>query len=150
LRQASGSSCIVGAFFEGGNGHNRQGFPGQRHPEHSASAEASAEAVAVAPASAAGIRQAAILNTLIGLKFIIVFCTWLAYHRLIHEFPRLQGSLLSWRNRINGVNFEEDMLQQLRYILRRAAQHRPIASYHDRTLDQIGVLHHDFHQFLIG
>jgi hypothetical protein len=118
LRQASGSSCIAGAFFdEGGNGHNRQGFPGQRHPEHSASA-----AVAVAPARAAGIRQAIILNTLINLKFIFAFRTWLAYHRLIREFPQLQDSIpFMGASRINGADFEEDMLQQLRYILRRTA-----------------------------
>ncbi|SET49608.1 hypothetical protein SAMN05216412_107109 [Nitrosospira multiformis] len=108
---------------------------------------------AVVPAKAAGIRQAIILNALINLKFIIAFRTWLGYHKLIREFPRLQlqgASLSCAQTASTDADFEEDMLQQLRYILRRTAQHRLIASYNDGTLNQIRVLHHDFHQFLIG
>lgn len=77
---------------------------------------------AVVPAKAAGIRQAIILNALINLKFIIAFRTWLAYHKLIREFPRLQGTSLSWPQTVStDAGFEENMLQQLRYILRRTA-----------------------------
>lgn len=68
------------------------------------------------------------------------------------QFHHLCSTIISSENGMIAVRCTAAgaILQQFHDILGRTAQHCLVATYDDRPLDQIRILHHDPDQFLVG